>query len=202
MAHFVSTTTSLTSKAISKESEKAFKFKAKTKLLTGAITAITGAVSILTPGATITAAGIYPAGTKVVSVDVTKKEAVLDHNAEKEGEEELEIKVPVFKPYIFTSQPVQTDFAEYITGLVLADKGGTLEIQHSFEYPASHESDTKAAEGITWVTSATAITVAENVSQGFQIYSFAPYFRLVYTNGENAQGAFKLYARAQEKGRL
>ena len=200
MAHFVSTTTSLTSKAISKESEKAFKFKAKTKLLTGAITAITGAVSILTPGATITAAGIYPAGTTVVSVNASAKTAVLSHNAEKEGTETLEVKAPVFKPYIFTSQPVQTDFAEYITGTVTADQVGALQVEQSFDYPQDHENAAHALELAHWDISTTVTIAVAGEALSFQIFSLAPYFRVVYTNGEAAQGNFRLSARAQEKG--
>jgi hypothetical protein len=206
MAHFVATNIPLTSKAISKESEKAVKFEAKTVKGSATITAIKGAASItlLTPGAVITTIpGIIPAGTTIVGVNVGKTEAVLSQPAEKaEAAEELEIATPVFKPYIFTSKPVQTDFAEYIAGVVSADKGGTLEIQQTFGYPADHENDTKAAEGITWVPSSAAITVVEKVGQAFQVYTYAPYFRLVYTNGETAQGTFALQARAQEKGRL
>jgi len=202
MAHFVSTTTPLTGKTISKESEKAVKFKAKTKLLTGEITAIKSSEMLIVPGEEITAGGVFPAGTKVVSVNRETKTAVLSQNAEKEAEEELEIKVPVFKPYTWTSQPVQTDFAEYITGLVYAGKAGKLEIQHSFEYPANHENEAKALEGVTWVISPAAITVAGAVGQTFQVFAYAPYFRLVYTNEESEQKEFKLFARAQEKGRI
>ena len=205
MAHYVSSNTPLTSKKISKESEEPVKFKAKTESGKTTITVVAASetkLPLIVAGEVLTvSAGVVATETTVVSVN--KSVVTLNKAIEKtEAEFEFEIKTPVFKPYIFTSQPVQTDFAEYITGVVSSDKGGTLEIQQTFGYPADHENDTKAAEGITWVPGSAAITVVEKVGQAFQVYAYAPYFRLVYTNGETAQGTFALQARAQEKGRL
>lgn len=201
MAHFVSTTAPLTSKTISEESKEAVKFEAATETGFGEITAISGAVSLLTPGDVITAPGIFPSGTTVVSVDVAKKEAVLSQGALKEGTEKLEIKTPVFKPYIFTSQPVQTDFAEYVTGTVTADQVGSLEIQQSFNYPQDHEDDEKALENCHWDV-ATKIAIEAGKGKGFQVFTLAPYFRLAFTNEGEEQKELRAYARTQEKGRL
>jgi hypothetical protein len=202
MAHYVSTNTPLTTKAISEESEKAVKFEAKTKLLTGEITAISGNVQLLTPGAVVTAAGIFPAGTTVVSVNVSAKTAVLSNNAEKEGAaEKLEIKTPVFKPYIFTSQPAQTDFAEYISGSSYSEKEGVLEVQQSFDYPQDHENEEKALEKAHW-DSVEKITIKNGEGKSFYFFTVAPYFRLVYTQGSEETKKLRISARAQEKGRL
>lgn len=99
------------------------------------------------------------------------------------------------------SQPVQTDFAEFITGSFYSELGGTLEIQQTFEYPKSHEDDEKALEGVHWDV-VTKVTVAAKEGKGFQIFALAPYFRLVFVNEAGAQKEFRAYARAQEKGRV
>ena len=99
------------------------------------------------------------------------------------------------------SQPVQTDFTEYITGSVYADQEGTLEIQQTFNYPQDHENETKALEKVGW-DAITTIKLKAKESEGFQIFALAPYFRLVYINGNVEQKEFRVFARAQEKGRV
>ena len=48
----------------------------------------------------------------------------------------------------------------------------------------------------------TKITVEAGKSKGFQIYALAPYFRLVYVNESGKDDEVRIYARAQEKGRI
>jgi hypothetical protein len=202
MAHYVSTNAPLTTKAISEESEKAFKFKAETFVANGNLVNVQGAASIITPGAVIVAPGIYPTGTTVVSINATAKTGVLSNKAEKAGAEEvLEIKVPVFKPYIYTSQPAQTDFAEFISGSSYSEKEGVLEVQQSFDYPQDHENETNAIEKAHW-GAVEKITIKNGESKGFYFFTVAPYFRLVYTQGAEETKALRISARAQEKGRI
>jgi hypothetical protein len=99
------------------------------------------------------------------------------------------------------SQPVQTDFAEFITGSVYADQEGTLEIQQTFNYPQDHENETKALEKVGWDV-VTTIKLKAEEKEAFQIFAIAPYFRLVYVNGGTEQTKFRVFARAQEKGRV
>lgn len=112
----------------------------------------------------------------------------------------------VKKGETWESLPVQTDFAEFITGSFYAEEGGILQVQQSFEYPKNHEDDEKAAE-VHWdVVTKVALTKAEaeeGHGVGFQIFALAPYFRLVFINESEADNhEFRAYARAQEKGRL
>ena len=108
----------------------------------------------------------------------------------------------VKKGTTWESQPVQTDFAEFITGSFFSEQGGTLEIQQTFEYPKNHENDEKALEGVHWDI-VTQVTVAAKEGKGFQIFALAPYFRLVYKNSSGVDDkAVRAYARAQEKGRV
>lgn len=108
----------------------------------------------------------------------------------------------VKKGETWESQPVQTDFAEYITGSFFCEEEGTLEIQQTFEYPKDHENDEKALEGVHWDI-VTKVTVKAKEGKGFQIFALAPYFRLVFknTSGKDLK-EFRAYARAQEKGRV
>jgi hypothetical protein len=201
MAHVSRTNTALTSKKISEESEAPVKFTAATVTGSATITEISAAMSLLQPGDVITAPGIFPVGTTILSVNDETKEAVLSAVAEKEGTEELEIASPIFKPFTYTSQPVQTDYAEFITGSVYSDQGGECQIQQSFEYPQDHEDDAKALENCHWDV-VTKITVVAKVGQGIQIFALAPYYRAVFINGATAQTEFRFYTRAQEKGRV
>jgi hypothetical protein len=108
---------------------------------------------------------------------------------------------PLKAKEVWTGQPTQTDFAEFVTGSVYADQAGKLEIQQSFDYPQNHENEEKAIEKAHW-DAITTITLKAKENEGFQIFALAPYFRLVYTNGEVEQKVFRVFARAQEKGRV
>lgn len=107
----------------------------------------------------------------------------------------------VLKGTAWESQPVQTDYAEFITGTFFSTEGGTLEVQQTFEYPSNHENEEKAAEAAHWDV-VTKITVAAGEGKGFQIFALTPYFRLVYKNTSGKDDAVRIYARAQEKGRV
>lgn len=102
----------------------------------------------------------------------------------------------------WTSEPVQTDYAEYITGSFYSEQEGTLEIEQTFEYPQNHENEEKALEDAHWDV-VTKVTVKGGEGKGFQIFALAPYFRLKYKNESGVDNkVFRAYARAQEKGRL
>ncbi len=113
----------------------------------------------------------------------------------------------VKKGETWESLPVQTDFAEFITGSFFAEGGGTLQVQQTFEYPKSHENETQALEGVHWdVVTKITLTKAEaeaGAGRGFQVFALAPYFRLVFVNESGSEvEEFRAYARAQEKGRV
>ncbi len=107
----------------------------------------------------------------------------------------------VEKGQTWTSQPVQSDFAEFITGSFFSTEGGTLEVQQTFEYPQSHENEEEALENCHWDV-ITKITVGKGEGKGLQIFALAPYFRLVYENTSGKDDKVRIYARAQEKGRV
>lgn len=110
----------------------------------------------------------------------------------------------------WTSMPVQTDFAEYIAGSVETEKEGELEVQISFDYPQDHENEELALEKSHWVTleqtlneeKGGKIKVKTGESKSFALFANAPYFRLVWTQGTEATKRLRIFARAQEKGRI
>jgi hypothetical protein len=107
-------------------------------------------------------------------------------------------------------QPMQTDFAEYVTGSVETEKAGKLEVQISFDYPKDHENEELALEKSHWVRLEQSlnqeegglIKVEENKSASFVFFANAPYVRLVWKQGEAENKHLRLFARAQEKGRV
>jgi hypothetical protein len=98
-------------------------------------------------------------------------------------------------------QPTQTDFAEFISGSAFSEKEGTLEVQQSFDYPQNHENETIALEKAHWDAVET-IKIKDKENKGFYFFTVAPYFRLVWTQGESETKKLRLFARAQEKGRV
>lgn len=113
----------------------------------------------------------------------------------------------VKKGETWTSQPVQTDFSEFIMGSFFAEQGGTLQVQQTFEYPKDHENEEDALAKAHWdVVTKVTMTKAEaeeGAGKGILIFALAPYFRLVFVNESGVDNkAFRAYARAQEKGRL
>jgi hypothetical protein len=129
------------------------------------------------------------------------------------------------KGKVFTSLPAQADFAEWISGTVFSDKGGKLEVQECFDLPVvpsakayAEASSTKdlmekwAAEGHWAPTSwpeylkeaerPSTFTVTAKTPLNFTVFAGAPYWRLVYTNGESDQSEFGLYARSYERGKV
>jgi len=118
---------------------------------------------------------------------------------------------PIKKSAELKLQPTQTDFAEFISGSVETEKEGTLYIEQSFDYPRDHENETKAAEDAHWVPVETnkegeklekGIKVAKGKAVTFLVFAGAPYFRLRWVQEEADNESLRLYARAQEKGRV
>jgi len=117
---------------------------------------------------------------------------------------------PVKKGAELKLQPTQTDFAEYIGGSVYSEKEGELLIQVSFDYPRDHENEEKALEDANWVTLSQnlnneeggVIKVKSGESKSFVLFAAAPYFRLVWKQGGEDTKKLRIYARAQEKGRV
>lgn len=111
---------------------------------------------------------------------------------------------------VLTLQPTQTDFAEYISGSVETETTGTLEVQISFDYPKDHENEEAALEKSHWVTleqhlneeKTSKVEVKGKESKSFVYFANAPYFRLVWTQGTEENKSLRLFARAQEKGRV
>lgn len=111
-----------------------------------------------------------------------------------------------------TLQPTQTDFAEFISGSIESEKAGKLFIEQSFDYPENHENETTALEKSHWVPVETnkegeklaaGITVVGGKPVTFFLFAGAPYFRLTWEDTSGAENkAFRLFARAQEKGRV
>lgn len=100
--------------------------------------------------------------------------------------------------------PTQTDFAEHVSGTVLADQPGTLEVQQTFDLVTFAGTLTilEWAETAHW-DSVEKIAVEAKVPKTFFINIVAPYFRLVFTNtSATAQTEFRLYARVFESGRI
>jgi hypothetical protein len=79
-----------------------------------------------------------------------------------------------------------TDRADSISGTVIADQGGTLFVEQSFD-------------GTNWDLS-DSIAVVANTGQGFSKTLYAPYVRLRYVNGATGQGSFRLYSRFTSAG--
>jgi len=108
---------------------------------------------------------------------------------------------PIKNGKTWTSIPAQTDFAEFISGSVYSEKEGTLEVQQSFDYPIVHESEVESLEKAHWDI-VEKVTVKDGESKGFYYFTVAPYFRLVWTQGASETKKLRIFARAQEKGRL
>lgn len=109
-------------------------------------------------------------------------------------------------------QPIQMDFAEYVSGSIESEKAGTLFIEQSFDYPQDHENEEIAIEKAHWVPVeskrggeelAAGITVVGGKPITFLVFAGAPYIRLRWKDTSKAENkAFRLFARAQEKGRI
>jgi hypothetical protein len=116
------------------------------------------------------------------------------------------------KGKVYTSLPIQTDFAEYITGSLFSDVAGELEVQQTFDLPntrGENETVEEWMEKAHWDIVTVIKAVAGKTNEGFvrpgngePIFAQAPYYRLVYTNGAADQTAFRLFSRCQEKGRI
>lgn len=108
-------------------------------------------------------------------------------------------------------QPTQTDFSEFISGSVESEQEGTLFIEQSFDYPKDHENETIALEKSHWIPIETnkegeklkaGITVKAKEPVTFLVFASAPYFRLRWVQGITENKSLRLWARAQEKGRV
>ena len=85
-----------------------------------------------------------------------------------------------------TLGPKQSDRADYISGAVFADQGGTIYIEQS-------------GDGTNFDISAQ-YTVTGGDGKGFSEYLYLPYVRIRYVNGGSAQAAFRLFARYTSAG--
>ena len=102
-----------------------------------------------------------------------------------------------------TLAPTQLDFAEYVSGSVIADQAGALYIEESFDYPANHENDELALSGSHWTLIEKIVVASSTEGQSFRVFPSGPYFRLRFVNtAETEQKIFRLYVRAQEKGKI
>jgi len=108
-------------------------------------------------------------------------------------------------------QPTQCDFAEFISGSVESEKAGTLFVEQSFDYPQDHENEEHALTKSHWVPVETSkegeklkagIAVGAKEPQTFVVFASAPYFRLRWVQGGEDNKSLRLFARAQEKGRV
>lgn len=109
-------------------------------------------------------------------------------------------------------QPIQMDFAEYVSGSIESEKAGTLFIEQSFDYPKDHENEKIAIETAHWVPVeskrggeelAAGIIVVGGKPVTFLVFAGAPYIRLRWKDTSKAENEkFRLFARAQEKGRI
>ena len=118
---------------------------------------------------------------------------------------------PVKKGAELTLQPTQADFAEFITGSAETEKDGTLFIEQSFDYPRNHENEEVALEDSHWVPVETnkegeqlkeGIKVKAGKPISFVVFATAPYFRLRWVQGTEDTKVLRIFARAQEKGRV
>lgn len=111
-----------------------------------------------------------------------------------------------------TLQPTQTDFAEFISGSIESEQAGKLFIEQSFDYPKDHENEKIALEKSHWIPVETnkegeklaaGLTVEAKKPLTFLVFASAPYFRLRWEDTSKAENkSFRLWARAQEKGRV
>jgi len=111
-----------------------------------------------------------------------------------------------------TLLPTQTDFAEYITGIVESDKEGELIIEVSFDFPQHYYGTLEEAlENSHWVPleqnlnneTGGKIVVKAKESKSFTLFAIAPYFRLTWKDkSEEENEHLRIFARAQEKGRV
>lgn len=109
-------------------------------------------------------------------------------------------------------QPIQMDFAEYVTGSIESEQAGTLFIEQSFDYPQDHENEKIAIEKAHWVPVETnkegeklvnGIAVVGKKPVTFSVFAGAPYLRLRWKDTSATENKeFCLFARAQEKGRI
>lgn len=114
---------------------------------------------------------------------------------------------PVLAGETLTLQPTQTDFAEYITGEIVTEKGGTLKVEASFNYPSDHEDEAVALEDAHWAViqaveepaSKGEYTVAAGGSHTFILFAIAPYFRLVWTQDEATKEETEAIEKAEEE---
>lgn len=112
------------------------------------------------------------------------------------------------KPYIWTGQPTQVDFAEYISGSVFSDQAGVLLIQQCLDLPvrqvAIQPGDIqKWAEEGHWADAEEETKVEAKKGTGFFTRAIAPFFRLVFTNtAGTAQKELRIAARAFEPGKI
>jgi hypothetical protein len=101
------------------------------------------------------------------------------------------------------SQPMQTDFAEWVSGTAFSEKEGTLEVQAAFDYPQDRENEEKALEKAHWVlVEKGKFTVKAGESISFLVFAGAPYFRIVWTQGGEDTKKLRIFARAFEMGRI
>lgn len=109
---------------------------------------------------------------------------------------------------VLTLMATQTDFAEYISGSAFAEKEGTLEVQASFDYnPYASPEENEAKSHWAAIENGKEgeggkIVVKAAETKTFLLFAIAPYFRLVWTQGEAESKKLRLFARAQEKGRI
>lgn len=92
--------------------------------------------------------------------------------------------LPANGDYTSSSIPATGAGAVEITGTVFADQAGTLNVQQSFDNE-------------NWDAEST-FSVVANTGQGFNVTLLAPYFRLLYVNGAEAQTVFRLYANLRD----
>lgn len=124
-------------------------------------------------------------------------------------------------------QPIQMDFAEYVSGSIESEKPGTLFIEQSSDYPQNHENEESSIEKAHWVPVESkrggeelkgGIIVGAKEPVTFLVFAGAPYLRLRWkqekettkekeevekkekANSDNL--SLRLFARAQEKGRV
>lgn len=93
---------------------------------------------------------------------------------------------PLAKEAVWTSQVGMRERHDSLSGTISADKGGTLYIEQS-------------SDGVNWDVS-TSYEITANDGKGFIEQLVAPYWRLRYVNGSEAQGTFRVSVTTQAGG--
>jgi hypothetical protein len=119
---------------------------------------------------------------------------------------------PIKSEGTFSLQPIQMDFAEYVSGSVQSEQAGTLFIEQAFDYPQNHENEEDSIAKAHWVPVETSkegekldagIAIVGKKPVTFLVFAGAPYLRLRWEDTSKTENKeLRIFARAQEKGRI